>query len=59
MAIATVNRTLQELRETRSMDFRHGKFSVNNWRDLCKFGGFDPSYLHLKKPPSEILSTGK
>jgi CRP-like cAMP-binding protein len=52
MSIATVNRTLQELRRSRSVDFRNGAIVVKNWRRLAEIGQFDPGYLHLKKPPA-------
>jgi CRP-like cAMP-binding protein len=48
-AIATVNRTLQRLRASGSVDFREGILTVNDWEKLIKIGGFDPLYLHLKK----------
>jgi CRP-like cAMP-binding protein len=51
IAIASVNRSLQELRTTGSVDFRNGKLTVKNWRDLARVGHFDPLYLHLRKPP--------
>jgi len=50
MSIATVNRTLQELRTARVADLRNGVLSVRNWRKLAEIGQFDPGYLHLKKP---------
>jgi CRP-like cAMP-binding protein len=49
MAIATVNRTLQRLREGGSADFRDGELLVKNWEKLVQTGEFDPRYLHLKK----------
>ncbi|CCD94490.1 putative transcriptional regulator, Crp/Fnr family [Bradyrhizobium sp. ORS 375] len=49
MAIATVNRTLVELRASRAVDFRSGTLTVHNWPRLCAIGEFDPGYLHLKK----------
>jgi CRP-like cAMP-binding protein len=49
MAIATVNRTLQQLRTTGSVDFRDGVLTIKNWDKLVKIGAFDPRYLHLKK----------
>jgi CRP-like cAMP-binding protein len=49
MAIATVNRTLVELRASRAADFRSGTLMVHNWGRLCAIGEFDPVYLHLKK----------
>jgi CRP-like cAMP-binding protein len=51
MAIATVNRTLQRLRATGSMEFRDGVLTVRNWDKLAKVGEFDPLYLHVKKVP--------
>jgi CRP-like cAMP-binding protein len=52
MSIATVNRTLHELRASRAMDFQNGELIVKNWRRLAELGDFDPHYLHLKKPAS-------
>lgn len=49
MAIATVNRTLQQLRATASLEFRDGVLTVKNWDRLVEIGEFDPRYLHLKK----------
>jgi CRP-like cAMP-binding protein len=51
MSIATVNRTLQDLRASRAVDFRNGELVVKNWARLAQLGQFDPHYLHLKKPP--------
>ncbi len=51
MSIATVNRTLNTLRASRTMDFRQGLLTVQNWRKLAQIGQFNPRYLHLKKPP--------
>jgi CRP-like cAMP-binding protein len=50
MSIATVNRTLQELRASRTVDFQRGELDVRNWEGLVKIGEFNPGYLHLKKP---------
>lgn len=52
MSIATVNRTLQELRASRAVDLRNGELVIRNWRALAETGQFNPRYLHLKKPPS-------
>jgi CRP-like cAMP-binding protein len=51
MAIATVNRTLNALRISNTMDFRHGVLTIQNWRKLAQIGQFNPNYLHLKKAP--------
>lgn len=50
MSIATVNRTLQELRASRAMDFQRGILVVRNWKRLAELSQFNPGYLHLKKP---------
>lgn len=49
MAIATVNRTLAELRGSGTMDLREGELIVLKWRDLQRLGDFTPAYLHLKR----------
>ena len=51
MSIATVNRTLNELRKSRTVDFHRGKLHIKNWERLAKNGQFNPMYLHLKKAP--------
>jgi CRP-like cAMP-binding protein len=51
MSLATVNRTLQELRGSRAVDLQKGELVVRNWRRLAEVGQFNPGYLHLKKPP--------
>lgn len=51
MSIATVNRTVQGLRASRSVDFQKGVLVVRNWKRLAEIGQFNPGYLHLKKPP--------
>jgi CRP-like cAMP-binding protein len=50
MSIATVNRTLHELRVSRTADLRKGTLVVQNWKRLAETGQFNPAYLHLKKP---------
>lgn len=51
MSLVTVNRTLQQLRGTRCVDLREGMLSVRDWPRLVQLGQFDPSYLHVKRPP--------
>ncbi|WP_375160034.1 Crp/Fnr family transcriptional regulator [Bradyrhizobium sp. RDT46] len=53
MAIATVNRTLAELRRSGAMDLREGELIVLKWRDLQRLGDFSPAYLHQRRqsPP--------
>jgi CRP-like cAMP-binding protein len=50
MSIATVNRTLQEIRASRSVDFQRGELHVRDWERLVEIAQFNPGYLHLKKP---------
>jgi CRP-like cAMP-binding protein len=50
MSIASVNRTLHELRGSRAAEFQRGEIVVRNWRRLAEVGQFNPGYLHLKKP---------
>lgn len=50
VSIVTVNRTLQELRATRAMDFRNGNLKIIDWKKLVEIAGFDASYLNLKRP---------
>ncbi len=49
MAIATVNRSLQQLRASGTIDFRDGELVVLQWRELQRLGDFNPDYLHMKK----------
>lgn len=51
MAIATVNRTLLDLRKSRCADLRGGRLTISDWPKLCAIGQFDPGYLHLRKGP--------
>jgi CRP-like cAMP-binding protein len=53
MAIATVNRTLADLRRSGTMDLRDSELIVLKWRELQRLGDFSPAYLHLKRqsPP--------
>ena len=50
MSIASVNRTLQQLRSSRTMDFQRGELHVKDWDRLAKLSQFEPGYLHQKKP---------
>lgn len=52
MAIATVNRTLADLRRSGAMDLREGELVVLKWRELQRLGDFSPAYLHLKRQSS-------
>jgi CRP-like cAMP-binding protein len=50
LSLATVNRALAQLRQTRICDFQGGNIEVHDWRKLSELGHFQPTYLHLKKP---------
>jgi CRP-like cAMP-binding protein len=50
MSTVTVNRTLQQLRRTGSMEFRNNELTVIDWKKLTEVGDFDPAYLHLRRP---------
>lgn len=52
MSIATVNRSLQQLRASATMDFRDGELTVFRWRALTRLGDFDADYLHVVRQPS-------
>ena len=49
MSIASVNRTLQELRASRMMDFQRGLLQVSDWEGMVELAEFNPDYLHQKK----------
>ena len=51
MAIATVNRNLQELRASRSVDYQRGVLHIKNWERLAEIAQFIPGYLHQTKDP--------
>jgi CRP-like cAMP-binding protein len=50
MAIATVNRTILELRSSQAVDFHRGELQISDWDRMVEIGEFNPSYLHLKRP---------
>jgi CRP-like cAMP-binding protein len=51
MSLATVNRTLSEMRASGFADFRHGQIIIRDWDSLVALAEFNPAYLHLKRPP--------
>jgi CRP-like cAMP-binding protein len=51
MSIATVNRTLLELRGSGTVEFQRGKLCIKNWEKLVELAEFNPGYLHQKKAP--------
>jgi CRP-like cAMP-binding protein len=51
MSIATVNRTLQDLRASRAVSFRRGRLQINNWKHLVEISQFRSDYLHQNKTP--------
>ena len=54
MSLVAVNRTIMSLRRTRAMDLAGGNLVVRNWEKLKEIGGFDPTYLHLKRPVRDL-----
>jgi CRP-like cAMP-binding protein len=50
MSLATVNRTLQKLRASRTVEFQNGTLYIRNWERLIEIALFTSSYLHQKKP---------
>jgi CRP-like cAMP-binding protein len=50
MSLISVNRALQGLRRSRSMELRDGVLHVRDWYRLAALGEFSAGYLHLKKP---------
>jgi CRP-like cAMP-binding protein len=52
MALATVNRSLSDLREAGALEFRLTKLTIFDWESLAEIGQFNSSYLHLRKPPT-------
>ena len=51
MAIATVNRTLEEIHASHAASFNRSQLHVKNWKRLVDLARFDPGYLHQKRPP--------
>ena len=51
MSIATVNRTLQDLRASQTVEFLKGELHIKNWEGLVELAQFNPGYLHPRKPP--------
>lgn len=49
MSIASVNRTMQRLRASRTVDFQRGVLHVKDWKKLVEIAQFNPDYLHQKK----------
>ena len=46
-----MNRTLQELRAERLIEFQQGRVSVLDRKRLERVAQFDPRYLHLRDDP--------
>jgi CRP-like cAMP-binding protein len=51
LSLVTVNRTMQSLRETGTVELRAGKLRIRNWARLAALAQFDPAYLHMKREP--------
>lgn len=52
ISIATVNRTLQQLRASRTCSFERGRLQIIDWNALVRLSQFSSEYLHQRKPPS-------
>ena len=50
-SLTGINRAMQALRKTQSFELRGGRLHMRNWRRLADYGDFNPSYLHLRRPP--------
>ncbi len=50
-SLTTINRAMQALRRKGSVDVIGGRLYVKDWSRLSSYGDFDPTYLHLLKPP--------
>jgi CRP-like cAMP-binding protein len=51
LAVVTVNRMLQGLRRTKTIEFREGKLTVRDWNNLAKLAEFDADYLQMAARP--------
>lgn len=47
ISLVHANRTLQELRLARLVEFQNQTLTVLRWEELRRVGQFDPAYLHL------------
>jgi CRP-like cAMP-binding protein len=50
MSLVTINRHLQALRQTKTVDHKAGRLFVRSWSKLALLGEFDPGYLHQIVP---------
>ena len=51
LSLATVNRSLADLRDEELADLKGGHLTVKNWARLMQRAGFNPRYLHLRRAP--------
>ena len=49
-SLPSISRTLLALRATGSADLRAARLHVHKWTRLAELAGFNPGYLHLRKP---------
>lgn len=58
MGLSTVhvNRTMMELRRNHLIKTPRGAVIINDWEGLKEVGGFDPTYLHMRKVPTPLLT---
>jgi hypothetical protein len=54
MSIATVNRTLQQLRASRAVDFQRGQLHVRNWDGLVEIAELIPAICIRRNLPFDV-----
>jgi CRP-like cAMP-binding protein len=57
MSHISVNRAAQKIRRLRLADMKRNRVDVLDWTGLCKYAGFDPTYLHLEKESEAAKTT--
>ena len=50
-SLTTINRSMQALRKKGWVELKGSRLFIRNWSRLAGFGDFNPSYLHLRRPP--------
>jgi len=51
LSLVHVNRTIQELRSSKLVEWRGGSITITDFDRLCEFAEFDPTYLNLIREP--------
>ena len=58
-SLTSINRAMQALRKHRWFEFKGGQLRIKNWRRLAEYGEFDPTYLHLRRPPRNVIAANR